>query len=109
VIPYLEKTFGRKIRQNIWRTAMITAAEENWMEDQLPTAMGIDLSVKELGKLPLAFQRRQILQWLRNQEIADVGFEVIERVRSLLDPSIAKINLPKDQHVRRRAGKIFVE
>jgi hypothetical protein len=54
-------------------------------------------------------QRRAIMTWLREQDIADIGFEVIERVRSLLDPKIAKINLPKDRHVRRRAGKIFIE
>ncbi len=51
IIPYLEKTLGRSIRQNIWRTAVIAAEEENWIESQLPNAMGIDLSVKELRKL----------------------------------------------------------
>ena len=111
IIPYLEKTLGRSIRQNIWRTAVIAAEEENWIESQLPNAMGIDLSVKELRKLPLALQRRQILKWLRAQNVSEIGFEVIERVRSLLDPAtrIAKVNLAQDRHVRRRAGKIFVE
>jgi len=73
--------------------------------------MGVDLSVKELRKLPLAFQRRQILKWLRAQNVFEIGFEVIERVRSLLDPAtrIAKVNLAQDRHLRRRAGKIFVE
>src|SRR5947207_5265922 len=36
VIPYLEKTFGRNIRQNIWRTATIAAEEENWVNNQVP-------------------------------------------------------------------------
>jgi len=49
------------------------------------------------------------MTWLREQSIADIGFDVIEGVRSLLDAKIAKINLPKDRHVRRRAGKIFIE
>ncbi len=111
IIPYLEKSLGRSIRQNIWRTAVIAAEEENWIESQLPNAMGVDLSVKELRKLPLAFQRRQILKWLRAQNVFEIGFEVIERVRSLLDPAtrIAKVNLAQDRHLRRRAGKIFVE
>ncbi len=111
IIPYLEKSLGRSIRQNIWRTAVIAAEEENWIESQLPNVMGVDLSVKELRKLPLAFQRRQILKWLRAQNISEIGFEVIERVRSLLDPAtrIAKVNLAQDRHLRRRAGKIFVE
>ena len=113
VIPYLEKKLGRGIRQNIWRTAMIIAEEENWIASQarisLPDARR--LSVKELRVLPVALQRRQILKWLRSQKIADVGFDVIERIRLLLDPAaqLAKVNLPQNRHARRRAGKIFVE
>jgi len=111
IIPYLEKSLGRSIRQNIWRTAVIAAEEENWIESQLPNAMGVDLSVKELRKLPLAFQRRQILKWLRAQNVFEIGFEVIEHVRSLLDPTarVAKVNLPQDRHARRRAGKLFID
>jgi tRNA(Ile)-lysidine synthase len=111
IIPYLEKTLGRSIRQNIWRTAVIAADEENWIESQLPNAMGVDLSVKELRKRPLAYQRRQILKWLRAQNISEIGFEVIERVRSLLTPGsrTAKTNLPQNRHVRRRAGRLFLE
>jgi tRNA(Ile)-lysidine synthase len=111
IIPYLEKTLGRSIRQNIWRTAVIAAEEEKWIESQLPNAMGADFSVEEVRKLPLAFQRRQILKWLRAQEIASVGFDAIERVRSLLASGsrTAKTNLPQNRHVRRRAGKIFLE
>jgi tRNA(Ile)-lysidine synthase len=111
IIPYLEKTLGRSIRQNIWRTAVIAAEEENWIESQLPNAMGIDLSVKELRKRPLAYQRRQILKWLRAQNVSEIGFELIERVRSLVDPGsrTAKTNLPENRHVRRRAGRLFLE
>jgi tRNA(Ile)-lysidine synthase len=111
IIPYLEKTLGRNIRQSIWRAAMIAAEEENWIEDQLPNARDINLAVAKLRKLPVALQRREILKWLREQKIANVGFDVVEDVRSLLDHEsrIAKVNLPQDRHVRRRAGRIFVE
>jgi len=111
VIPDLERLLGRNIRQNIWRTATITADEENWINSQLPDASDVDLAVKKLLELPVAFQRRQILKWLRARNVADIGFEAVERVRSLLEPATrtAKTNLPKNQHVRRRAGKIFIE
>jgi tRNA(Ile)-lysidine synthase len=111
IIPYLEKTLVRNIRHSIWRGAMIAAEEENWIEDQLPNATGIDLSVAKLRKLPVALQRREILKWLRTRKITNVGFDVVENVRSLVDhdTSIAKVNLPQDRHVRRRAGKIFLE
>ncbi len=111
VIPYLEKILGRNIRQSILRAAMIAAEEENWIEDQLPDATDVDIAVAKLRDLPVALQRREILKWLRAQKITNVGFDVVEDVRSLLDHDspIAKVNLPQDRHVRRRAGKIFVE
>jgi tRNA(Ile)-lysidine synthase len=111
IIPYLENTLGRKIRASIWRAATIAAEEKVWIEGMAArsAAGNQHLAVKKLRDLPTALQRRAILTWLREQNIADIGFEVIERVRSLLDRKIAKINLPRDRHVRRRAGKIFIE
>jgi tRNA(Ile)-lysidine synthase len=113
VVPYLEKTLGRNIRQNIWRTATIAADEENWIDNQVRVSPNRDdhLSVKELRILPIALQRRTILKWLRAQNISEIGFDAIERVRSLLDPTahVAKVNLAKDRHVRRRAGKLFID
>ena len=113
IIPYLEKTIGRNIRVNIWRAAMIAAEEEKWIESLATYShtQDIDLSVEKLRRVPTALQRRGIMKWLRARNVADVGFEVIERVRSLLDRDarVAKINLPQDRHVRRRAGKIFIE
>ena len=110
IIPYLEKELDRNIRQNIWRTAMIAAEEENWIESHLSEAIDPELAVAQLRELPVALQRRQILKWLRTNDISNVGFDVVESVRSLLDHSsrLAKINLPQDRHVRRRAKKIFV-
>ena len=122
IIPYLEKNLGRNIRQSVWRAAMIAAEEEHWIEDQLPDATDVDLragassaeaalSVGKLRDLPIALQRREILKWLRTRKITNVGFDVVESVRSLLnhDARVAKTNLPQDRHVRRRAGKIFIE
>ena len=111
IIPYLEKMLGRNIRQNLWRTATIAADEENWIENAVPDSAHADLSVSKLRALPVALQRRAILKWLRAQNISEVGFQAIERVRSLLDRDtrIAKVNLPQDRHVRRRSGRIFIE
>jgi tRNA(Ile)-lysidine synthase len=111
IIPYLEKTLGRNIRQNIWRTAMIAADEEKWIESELRNSTHADVSVIKLRTLPIALQRRVLLKWLRAQNISDVGFDAIERVRSLADHDarIAKVNLTEDRHARRRAGRIFIE
>ena len=111
IVPYLEKTVGRNIRQNIWRTAIIAADEEKWIESELRDSTHADLSVVKLRALPIALQRRALLKWLRTQNVSDVGFDAIERVRSLADRDvrIAKVNLPGNRHARRRAGKIFIE
>src|SRR5437764_3531700 len=111
VIPYLEKMLGRNIRQNIWRTAVIAAEEEKWIEGDLPDSKHADFSVAKLRALPIALQRRALSKWLRAQNVADVGFDAIERVRSLADRDtrIAKVNLPENRHARRRGGKIFLE
>jgi tRNA(Ile)-lysidine synthase len=111
IIPYLEKMHGRNIRQNIWRTAIIAADEEKWIESELRDPTHADLSIVKLGALPIALQRRAILKWLRARNISNVGFDAIERVRSLADGDtrVAKVNLPENRHARRRGGKIFIE
>jgi len=111
VIPYLEKVLGRNIRPTIWRAAAIAVEEENWIDAQLPDSSGAELSVPQLRALPVALQRRIILKWLRAKDISEVGFDVIEHVRSLADrdAAVAKVNLPRDRHARRRAGRIFIE
>lgn len=111
VIPYLEKALGRNIRQAIWRAGVIAAEEEAWIETQLPNSIDAEFSPAKMRDLPIALQRRQILNWLRTQNISNVGFDVVENVRALLDHNsqVAKVNLPQDRHVRRRAKKIFIE
>jgi tRNA(Ile)-lysidine synthase len=113
VIPYLEKNVGREIRQNIWRTAMIAAEEESFFDELLPeTRTGTEvLSLQPIRKMAVALQRRTLRKWLRTADVADVGFDLVERVRGLLDIGAgpARTNLPRDRHVRRRAGKLILE
>ncbi len=111
IIPYLEKALGRNIRPAIWRAAAIASEEQNWIDSQLPDSSDIELSIAKLRALPVALQRRAIFKWLREKNVSEIGFDVIESVRSLLsrDSRAAKVNLPRDRHARRRAGKIFIE
>ena len=113
ILPDIEKQFGRDVRQTIWRAAQIWSEEEAVLDSLVSTEMisSANLAVAALQEMPVAVQRRTILRWLRAGKVADVSFDVVENVRSLIKPGakIAKINLPRDQHVRRRAGKVFVE
>jgi len=110
IIPYLEKTIGRDIRTSIWRTAMITAEEENFFEELLPPDL-TKLAVAEMRAMPIAMQRRTLREWLRSHKVSDVSFALVERVRALADlaSGVSKTNLPGDRYARRRAGKLFIE
>src|SRR5947207_789399 len=113
IIPYVEKQLGRKISSALWRAAMISADEAEWAESLVDSGStkNRELTVSELRTQPRALQRRTIHTWLRAQDITNLDFETIERVRALLDVDrgAAKTNLPHDRYARRRAGKLFVE
>jgi len=112
IVPWLEKQFGRDVRKTIWRAAALLAEEEDYLESQVPLGLTnqSQLSVRKVGALPVALQRRTIRRWLGQEGIVDLGFDDIENVRLLLAGGTpAKINLPRDRHARRRAGKIFLE
>ena len=106
----LEKEFGRDIRKTVRRAASIAADEDALLTDALPQTAA-RLSAKQLRALPVALQRRAIARWFREQQVSDVGFDLVEQVRAMLDADggPAKINLPEDRHVRRRAGELFIE
>ena len=113
ILPDIEKQFGRDVRKTIWRGAQIWSEEEALLDSLVSTEMitAAHLAVLALRKMPVALQRRTILRWLRARKVADVSFDIVENVRSLIEPGAkaAKVNLPRDQHARRRAGRIFVE
>lgn len=113
LIPYIEKQLGRKVRATIWRAAIIAADEAEWLEGlvEAKESESGQLDADKLRAHPRALQRRIIQKWLQSQGVGDLDFELIERVRALLDPEamIAKTNLPQGRHVRRRAKKLFIE
>ena len=113
VIPEIEKQLERNVRATIWRAATIAAEEENFFEALLPDKLSklTALAVKPLRAMPIAVQRRMLHKWLRARDVPDLSFDLVERVRALLDLAnrVAKTNLPQDRHVRRRAGEIFIE
>jgi tRNA(Ile)-lysidine synthase len=113
IIPFLEKQFGRPVRKSIWRAASIASEEERFFEELLPLEFSrlTQLAVEPLREMPVAVQRRMLHEWLRAGNVSGVSFDLVERVRALLDLAnrVAKTNLPGQRHVRRRAGKLFME
>ena len=111
IVPMLARAFGREVRGALLRSAEILREEDAYLAalPELALADSRELIVGELKMIPLAIQRRIFLAWLRARGVTRIGFEDVERVRSLLAGRVAKINLPGGKHARRRAGKIFVE
>ena len=113
ILPDIENQFGRDVRKTIWRAAQIWSEEEAVLDSLVSTetVSAAHLPVVALRKMPVALQRRTILRWLRMRNVADVSFDIVENVRALIEAGAkaVKVNLPRDQHARRRAGKIFIE
>jgi tRNA(Ile)-lysidine synthase len=113
IIPNLEAAFGRGIRPAVWRAADLLGEEEAWLATLAASGAPLErqLAVKSLLAHPPALQRRLLRGWLMAQDVPNVGYEEVERVRSLLDAADgpAKVNLPGDYHARRRAGLLFIE
>ena len=113
IIPLLEKELGRNVRKSLWRAAEIAGEEQGLIDSLLPSELQRNgkLSVRELRKLSVGLQRRAVRHWLRENAVREIGFELIESVRALLDPAarVAKVNLPGGRHARRRAGELFIE
>lgn len=113
LIPYIERQLGRRVRSAIWRAALIAADEAEWLEGLVDAKQseGAQLDVACLRAQPRALQRRTIHKWLQARGVDDLDFDLIERVRALVEPDAptAKTNLPRGRHIRRRTKKLFIE
>jgi tRNA(Ile)-lysidine synthase len=115
LMPCLKETFRRDVTRAVARVAELAAGESDFLDalvagSDVAGRVNGQLSVPKLRALGIALQRRVILAWLRERGVADVGFEVVERVRSMIDQeSVAKVNLPGDKHARRCRKALFVE
>ncbi len=115
MLPAMAEIFGRDIRPALWRAAEILRADDEWLTTMVSEALAISpdhLSVGALRSMPLSLQRRLIAAWL-GQFVDGIEFSHVETARALLEPDHeghpAKSNLPRDFHVRRSAGRLWVQ
>lgn len=121
LIPSLREALGRDPRAAILRLADLARADdaalESWLEREWPAATGgetgaaVALRSAILLGWPVALQRRALHRWLSEAGVPGVDFQLVESLRAILPPTAvqARINLPGGRHVRRRAGRIFLE
>ena len=112
VMPALARAVGFDPVPALARASEILAAENDWFEETVAEeTSSSQLDLRLLRAMPLARQRRLLRAWLRRRAKIEPDFATIERARHLALSSTApaKINLPQGHHLRRRAGKLFVE
>jgi len=112
VLPALAKAVGHDPVPGMARAAEILASEEEWLESLVASeAQSAQLDVRSLRHQPVAHQRRLLRAWLAARTKSAIDFKTVEAARTLaLDyDTPSKLNLPRAHHLRRRAGKIFVE
>src|ERR1700736_4920689 len=111
LIPTIESTLGRSIKQSLLRTIDLAAIEGEFMRSHLPVFANLkEMPVKDLRALPPPLQRLAILHCFRKNRVKDCGFSEVESVRqTLTNTRVAKINLPGGVFCRRRAGLLFLQ
>lgn len=110
LLPFLSKTAGRNVKNLLWRTAVLLADENHFVEQFIPSPLWDKLPTKALKKLPKAIQRRCLKKWLEEKNIADISFENVEAIRGLLEnEKPAKINLCRGKFCRRKEGFLFID
>lgn len=112
VLPALAAAVGHDPVPALARAAEILAAEDELLEAMVrERAMSAQIETRRLRHEAVALQRRWLRAWLRKRTGSEIDFETVEQARRIAlsnDPP-AKMNLPRGFHLRRRAGKLFVE
>jgi tRNA(Ile)-lysidine synthase len=112
VMPALAGAVGHDPVPALARAAEILAAEDDFLDEwACARALSAQIETRQLAREPVALQRRWLRAWLRERTGSEIDFETVERARDLAlsNESPAKMNLPRGCHLRRRAGKLFVE
>jgi tRNA(Ile)-lysidine synthase len=110
LLPLASEILNRDVRQPMAKLARILAEEETFLESLVPDASGAELSVATLTECHPAIRRRLILRWLQGQAVPNITLEVVLAVENLaLQVRPAKTNLSTGLHVRRTAGRLWIE
>jgi tRNA(Ile)-lysidine synthase len=105
---------NRDITPAIVRAVQSSQEDQEALDELLEVLDLVDpqerLFLPKLRNLPEALQRRALFLYLQDSGIPDLSRDLITRCLALFDSEgPAKVNLPGDHHLRRRARRIFVE
>ncbi len=121
VLPALESEFNPKLRVALARTVEILEGEDAWMRKSVDAWLdshicfegsSFELEIDTLADQPAGFTRRVLREALRRagSALTDVGFEHIERIRSILSGAKSGriIELPGSIRVERSFDKLIL-
>lgn len=113
-LPLLAEIMDRDVTPAIVRAAEAAEEDHEALDELIVVLDLVDpqdrLFLPKLRKLPEVLQRRTFFLYLKDSGISDISRDLVTRCLALLDVSApAKLNLPGDHYLRRRANRIFVE
>lgn len=120
VLPLLQDVFSRDVVPQVVRLGALAEQDDDCLQRQAfaflttPLQVNEDRSLaitKELLALHPAVLSRVFALWFREvMELPGIEHDDIEAAMSMLAPDgAAKINLPHDKHLRRKAKRLWVE
>ena len=120
VLPLLNQVFDRDVVPQVLRLGLLAEQDDDALERQALAFLTADGQVKEDRSLVVtpglvamhpAVSSRVFALWLREAwELAGIEHDVIQAAMGMLAPDgPAKINLPGDKHLRRKAKRMWVE
>lgn len=114
-LPLLGEVMGRDVVPQMTRALQVSAQEGEAMDAYLGTLGLYDpqgrLFLPKLSALPVGFQRRVILDYLKAEGIKSIDGATVERCLVLLDEKekVAKVNLPGGHFLRRKEKRVFTD
>ncbi|QSR85942.1 tRNA lysidine(34) synthetase TilS [Candidatus Methylacidiphilum infernorum] len=110
LIPFLESRFSQSIRRSLWKCCEVLREEKKWLTTLVQDfSCSPSLRLADLENTPIGKQRLIISLWLKKRGVADISFEDIESIRSLIEkPGKKKCNLSKKSAVILRNGEVLL-
>ena len=116
-LPMLAEIAGRDVVPILNRLGGLAQRDESYLDDlarrvleEVRTRDGLH-ELELLREIDAAVLSRVLAIWLREDcSLTGIGHEEIQRAMSVLMPGgPAKVNLPAHKHLRRKAGRLWVE
>jgi len=118
VLPLLSQIFERDVSPLIVRLGALAARDEDALQAQAGSLaeafLNADGSLRltpELKQTHPAVLSRLLRQWLMvTHQLKNIGHAEVEQALAMLQPGgPAKVNLPGDHHLRRKAGRLWIQ